>query len=546
VHLLRRLLKVGTVADSMGAYVPAMVVQKALGFLRILLFAHMMVRAQMGVWGLGIMILTIASSVMTLGSSNGLVRYVSFYEARGRLREFYRLTRRAVSVCGAMMLLVALLASPLAARLLAGYGARQADPAAESMLSIWMVAMANAFLLALHSNMIGFMVGMRAYRLASAVELLFTAVFTLFSVVALAAAPTGLTVMLAHLAALAASLAAGMRLLHAGVAHLAGDEQANLGAAATGAIALEPHVDGQEITHTADYPVLIRQPAKEETGGIFWRIVRFGLVAMIGNFLWQAAQYVSFFITYRRDGQEGAGVFAVFLQLSQPTLFLANAAWAVIFSHVAKYWESGLRRVSVMVLETAYKAIVIIMMALTVAVYVSAPLWGLLLPPQYRVGLGLVGGLLAFSQVVINVAIMATLAKLREQPSVIAFAAVAGAVANVILAFTWRESGETAAESAAWAAGFGMFIGTGAVTLVYFLAAGIRPRVSTCFVFAAPAMLLATRWSDVSVWAVAALWAVVCVLAVFTPLLFDAREKQVAAASAKRILALARRALGRC
>ena len=88
------------------------------------------------------------------------------------------------------------------------------------------------------------------------------------------------------------------------------------------------------------------------------RVFRYGLAALLGTMLWQVSGYVSFWLTSRRYGQAEAGVFYVFLLLGQPIVFLAGAAWAVIFSHVARVWSAGRRRAATLELETAYKAVV--------------------------------------------------------------------------------------------------------------------------------------------------------------------------------------------
>lgn len=543
--LLRRLLRVGNVADSMGAYVPAMVLQKALGLGRVLLFAYLMVHFEMGLWALGMMIFTIASPIMTFGSNNGLARYVSYYEARGRLKAFYRVACRGVFICAVVMLAVGLLTSPVIARLLVAYRLPETPAGAARLLGICTAAMANAFVLALHSNMIGFMVGMRAYRLASAVEVFFTVTFTIFSIVALLLAPTGMAVLLAHLVAMTAALLVGTALLHAGIVRLQPQEHQPSRAQPRTTLVVEPHVDPEEITYSTENPALM-QPAEatEEPRRVFWRMIRFGLVAMIGNFMWLAAQYVSFYVTYQRRGEAAAGVFSVFLQLSQLTLFLANAAWAVIFTHVAKYWEIGQKHLSVFVLETAYKAIAMVIMTLTVVVYILAPLWVPILPASYRHGILTLGGLLAFFQTITHLAVMTILAKLRERPFVIAIAALVGGALNVALAVRWTGSGQADPQAAAWAAGFGMYIGAGAVTVVYLLSARVKLMASTWFIMAAPGLLLATKW--VPVWACTAIWAAICAAAILTTRLFSDREKHLLLASLQRILVIARRMLGKC
>ena len=91
---LERLLKVGTMTDSLGVYVPAMALQRIIGLVRVVVFMHLLASVgEYGLWALGVMIFDLGGQVITLGSNHGVTRYVSFYEARGQLRAFYRRMR---------------------------------------------------------------------------------------------------------------------------------------------------------------------------------------------------------------------------------------------------------------------------------------------------------------------------------------------------------------------------------------------------------------------------------------------------------------------
>ena len=101
---LARLLKVGSMTDAMGVFVTAMLFQKGLGLARVFLFLYLMkeARAQYGLWGVGMMVFTVAGRFMSLGVNQGLARYVSYYEAGGLLEAFYRRLRR----CAAILILI--------------------------------------------------------------------------------------------------------------------------------------------------------------------------------------------------------------------------------------------------------------------------------------------------------------------------------------------------------------------------------------------------------------------------------------------------------
>jgi len=504
---LSRLFKVGSMAESMGVYLPAMVFQKAVGLLRVVLLVYLLSGApgEYWLWGTGVMVFTVAAPLLTLGASQGLTRYVSFYEARQRLTEFYRRVRLAVPVLALVLGAAAVLA-----------GMQLADvafPGLHELPGRWVgelfvaAAVANAVLVTVYHNLLGFLAGLRMYRVVSLLEVAFSVVFTVLAVLTLRAVPNGLAALVSHAAALAAVLACGVLLLHVAVGRRARESAA------------QPPAGGG---------------SNDETRGILHRVLRYGSAAMLGSFFWLTAQYVSFYLAGRLHGRQRAEEFFAFVQLSQPVLFLANAAWAVIFAHVAKLWETEGRLAAMRVLEASYKAVAMTLMTLTIVVYATSGLWVRVLPARFAGALPVLGGLLMFFQVIAHLAVMTILARLHERPVVIALAALAGASANAFLATWWMPDYELV--GAAWAAGIGMFVGAGAVALVYFLLARIRLRASTYFVLTAPALLLAP------VWAAAGAWAIVCVLAVTTGVLFSPEQKQLVRRGLGSLAGLLRRA----
>ena len=513
-------------AESLGVYVPAMVLQKLISLGRVVLFTHLLTSDQYGLWGLGMMIFNIAGPLMTLGSNHGLIRYVSFYEARGQLVAFYRRMRLAVLVCAVSLAAGAFAASGGITRLFLASREGSTIPHSYQLYICW-AALANALLGALYHNLLGFMNGMRAYRLVSAVELLFAVVFTAIGALAVGFMDTGLALLLAHLAALAVVLGAGLALLHVGVSRLAArpgkapgpHEQA-------GAAVLSPAGETEEITGAVERPLEPIQTAPPAgLSGAFARVLRYGSGALLGTVLWNLTGYLSFWLTSYRLGEDQAGVFYVFLLVCQPVVFLANAAWAVIFTHVARLWERQ-QRAAMALLEAAYKAVVMATLTLTVAVYLTAPLWVRLVPPAYRHGVGLLGGLLMFFQVVNHLALMNMLAKLRERPVIVAVAAIVGGAANAALALWWMPQHE--AVGAAWAAGIGMYAGAGAVAVAYLLATRTRLHPSTALVMLMPAGLLLPAWI------LAVFWAAALAVAAFTPLVFTPHQKRILVAAVGR------------
>lgn len=531
-----RLLKVGSMAGSLGVYLTAATFQKGMGLLRVLLFTYLMqhTQSEWGLWALGMFIVSFFSPLLCMGSNHGLARYVSYYEAQGRLEEFYRRIRWAVLACCGLLAAAAFVASKPITQLVIATCDKRPEANFDQQLMICWAALANAFLMALYFNMLSFMNGLRVYRMTSATEIFFGAVFALFGAVGLIFSPTGLMLLMAHLAAVALALAAGSVLLHAGVKRLAASGAAEQQPPPT--LILEPPFEPEH----APAPEAVR-PALGTNGdgaieGVFRRIMRFGLVAMAGNMLWAVITNLSFWLTSYKYDMTAGSVFHVFWRLSELTLFLSMAAWTVIFTHVARHWEGGRREVAIFNLQTSFKAVALATMTLAVLVHLTGPLWVRILAPKWRGGLQLLPGLLLFFQVIASLGLLNMLTWLRERPVLILATGAAGGGLNLLLALLWLP--QHGALGAAWAAGIGMAAGGGCVAVVYFAATRTRFHASTYFVMATPLILLLNLL--IPSWAVACIWGAVLAAAVWTGWVFDHRQKALLSALAKRAANVAR------
>lgn len=503
---LERLTKVGSMTDAMGVYVTAMLFQKGLGLARVWLFAFLMreTPAQYGLWGVGMMIFTLAGRLLNMGANQGVGRYVSYYEARGRLEAFYRRIRWCIVALVAVTAAAAFAASDLVREYVV-VSRGDAGTYAEQINICWL-ALANAAVMALYHCLLAFLAGMRTYSLLSAMEVLFSVLLTVLGLGALAIERSAAAVLLAHLAAVSISTVVGALLLHIAVVR----------AASAG-------------PRTGD-----------GAAGAFAHVLGFGVVAMAATMIWSAAQFVGFYITNRWFGKERAAPFMLMMQLAQPVLFLANAAWAVLFSHVARRWEGRERQAAALQLQTAYKAVAMGTMTLTVALYATSGLWMRLLPDQYAGGQVLLGGLFLLFQAMTQLSIVTMFAKLHERPMVTGVVALAAVALNVVLALRWMADGSGAA-AVSWAGGVGMYAGGGLVAVVYLLASRTRLQLSTYFVLAAPALLVLPLL--LPVWVMAAVWAVVMAAAVTTPWLFDDLQKRSVATALARLAGNLRRML---
>jgi hypothetical protein len=131
----------------------------------------------------------------------------------------------------------------------------------------------------------------------------------------------------------------------------------------------------------------------------------------------------------------------------------------------------------------------------------------------------MLGGLLMFFQCVANLALVTMLAKLQERPGVISLVALAGGLANAILAWWWMP--QWGAVGAAWAAGVGMLVGGGLATAAYLVAVRTRLHAGTYLVLACPVLLVLPAWLA------ALVWLIVCVMAVATHQVFSRPQKHV-------------------
>jgi len=523
-----RLLKVGSMADSVGLYVPAMVFQKALHFARVLVFWHLLGGIEYGLWGVSSMVFTLASSVVTLGAYQGLVRYVSYYEARGDLPRLFRAAGIGSLLIGLATTALAVAGSAPLTRWIVVPSESGADVPFAYHQMVFVAAMVNALAMALYHTMLSFLIGLRTYRLVSLIEVAYAILFAAGGAAALVYQPTGLAALWAHAAALGAMLLAGVPMLRACIAR-SGPQSA--GDDAVASLALEHVAESDQAVASPAGPD--RAAPLADAAAPLLRVVRFGLVTLVGTFLWHAATYLSYWMVHRRYGESAGGAFQGFLRLAQPIVYIANAAWAVIFSHVARRWEASQRREAMFSLETSFKAVVFGTMTLSVLLYATLPAWVWIVPDWARKYGPVAGGLLMLFQTVTNLSLMTILAKLRERPGMIAWAALAGLGANALLAWWWMP--RYGVTGAAWAAGVGMLLGAGAVNFVYLL--GTRAGVSAG-AYAAMAcplvLLLPPLWS-------AGAWAVVLALAAFTPLLFAPRQKQAVRYALRKYL----RAIGR-
>jgi O-antigen/teichoic acid export membrane protein len=504
--MIGALLKVGSMASSVGLYITATGLQKGLALVRMFVFLYLLSAApqEYGLWSLGAMVIGLASPLVTLGANHALARYVPAFEARGRLREFFaRSAWRIGAIAIAAAAMAWALAEPITRALLASQ-VSVPGVSFELELLICRWAIINALLLALLTNVLGFAGGMRAYRLVAALEILFNGLFLVLGPAALLAQRSAVALLQAHAVCVLVALAAGVTLLTAAV------RRTHAAPAAQSPPLISPPPDEPA-------PVAAPQPHRP-LGDVRWsRMLAFAVVAMVGLLMWRLTGYVSFYLTNRHMGSAAGGVFNAYVLLAQPVAYLAAAVWTVVAAHLARRWEGDQRERALELLQTSYNAVSLALMTLTVLLYATSAWWTSLLPASYAGRSDLLGGLLLASQATSQLAVVTLLAQLRERPSASVAVAMAGAALNYALAIWWLP--QYGQQGAAWAAGVGLYAGGTAAAAVCLALLRCRLKAGTYAMLVAPGvLLLGPVWSAVA-------WGVLLAAALTTGAVFDRHEK---------------------
>lgn len=512
MNLVQRLLKVGSMADSAAWFIPATALSKLIGLVRLVVIVQLLAKVQYNLWGAGAMIFDIAAPLLCLGSNNGLGRYVSVYEARGRLGEFYRRVKWALlGLC--LVMAAAAFAGSDVIRVLAIESERDNLPYSQQILACW-AALANAALMALYLNLLAILYGMRAYRLASMVELSFAVLFSALGCGLLLFWPSAVALLTAHAACLVVVLGAAVAVLEValrkGWVAGAGIDAAEAGNIPMGSTASEFDADA---THRAARPSL---PMEERPLATLHRVLSFGMVALAANIVWIVDGYLSYRMTSYQNPQEGA-TFQAFFRMDQNVIFLASAAYSVVFSHVARQFEED-RAGAMKSLELAFKAVCVATTSLGLIVYLAAPLWMHVLGREYFAGLGLVGPQLMFFLTLSSFALTSIVSRLNDRPGVMLILGLAGGCANLVLG--WLLMPSLGTYGAAVAAGLGMYVGGGAVNWWYIRKTSWRPGAGVWLLLATPVIFLLTAGFT------AVIWVGMCIAFFSRGGLFSAEERQ--------------------
>ncbi|MFW5839813.1 MAG: hypothetical protein ACOCZE_04455 [Planctomycetota bacterium] len=457
-----RLLHVGSMSQSLGIYVPAKVLTKALALARMLLCVHLLSKPQYALWLMAAMVIDVGSLVLSLGTGQSLARYTAGIARAGRLRA---LLARAGTT--ALLIALSLAAAAGAAWQWIGRTFILADAAGASvpdqqLMVLTLAAIGCATLTVLWWMLCSVLYGLRTYLLLSVLELQFAAAFIPFTFGLLAVEPTAAMTLGAYAASMGLALLVGLLALPSAIGTLDGRTPSG--------------------------------PAVPEPGPVgLWRFFRYGLGSLGGLLAWKLAMYVGLYLAKATLPESEAAVFGALLTLSTMALLLGDASWTVVFTHAAGAGRQGRQQAI-----SAFKRIALGLLTLSVLVYLGSPLWIRILPGGYAPGAELLAGLLTMSQSAVHLGLLLILCRLDERPWAHGLAGLAGAGAIWGL---YRFAFSTGSGPLSLACGLGMYAAGLTVAGMYFLLSRARLGPGGWLVLASPLILLAPRLGTLLGWA---------------------------------------------
>ena len=541
-----KLLKVGSLTHSLEVYLPTMILQKALGMTRLILLTRLIDATQWAIWAIGLMIFSLIGPVITLGANHGIARYTSLYEVQDKLAQFYKKAKFIIlSLALTFTILIAIGWSQiLDLAFIFDHFITQKTSVATTLIDsqISYAIIGNIFMIGIFVCMMSLICAMRLYRLAAVVEIFFTLSFSTCALIWAKFLPDATSILLSHFVSITATIIVGIYFVELAVRKMHSTEvkkqfetepQYAVPTDLSDEIetSLQAATDPTEVLTKEDRETISPTVAHKTS---LLQIMRFSFFSMISTLVWSSVSYIGFIMVFLCWSPEQAGPFDAIQRLCQRVILVANAAWGVLFAHVAKRWESQNQAGAFYILETAFKAISLLVSTLAVVLIILAPIWVKILAKNYQFAQSCVPGIIMFFAVASNLALLTILAKLHEKPIIISLAALAGGAAIIAIGALSLQRNSADSQNfqlAARATGIGMFAGANLVMIIFFKLSKIRIAWNTYFMIALPGLFL------LPVKILAPIWIAILLLAIFTNKLFSYQQKQTLLAPIKSRLA---------
>jgi O-antigen/teichoic acid export membrane protein len=183
-------LRPDTLADSVLILLVLAGVQRAVGFVRAVLFCRWLEPDELGLWDMTWGFIVLAAPLVVLSLPGTFGRYVAHYEQRGQLRAFVRRTAACCGLLAGLAVLGIVAAPGWCAHLIFG------DQAQGALMAVAAVCLLPVIV---HNYLICLYTALRNVRLVAAVETLNVLLFAVLGVVlVLAYRPTARSVVLAY------------------------------------------------------------------------------------------------------------------------------------------------------------------------------------------------------------------------------------------------------------------------------------------------------------------------------------------------------------
>lgn len=488
------LFRADSVGTSLSLYLPATVGSRLMGLIRGVALAWLMSESQYGLLQVALLWIAMMQPLLGVGLNEAMARYVPQYETRHALRSFLaRAVSLAVLIGAILSGLAWLAAAPLARFFLGAPPEARELPDAAATSALGRLAAITTFCLIVYFLMLAILRGLRMFRAISLIETVYQVGYT---VVAVVLAASGYKSTRAMLACYAASVLATTLVFAPWLTHLvvrAPDQRESLSQTGEGRSLLE-------------------------------QMLRFSVWAALAAVMWQTLHYYPMWYLHKVCGRHGevTAVFAGVRLLTQVVLVVAVAVAAVVQTSVTKTWESRGRETADRQLLLAFKTTVLLLLAISGLLAVSARLLVRLYPASYREGAAIVAPLALTWLICAYLLLLAINFSLIEKTRHVFLPWCLGLLCNVAFS-RWlvqpHLSAEEALKAAAWAGVLGI---TPALILsVTLLKAERRPLDLGTW------LLLGVTWALVlPMPLMVPVIALVLLLAVGTATILDHQEKQ--------------------
>lgn len=488
----RRLFSPDPLTASLAVYLGANGLIRAIGIGRGILITWLISRADFGTYQLGLLLANLLLPILSLGTHEGLLRFVPQYETEGRLSRFLKSALPVslligAGLCGLLFVLSEMINSVL-------YDS--VDASAHATLTRFVAACVMALIV--YHLVLALLRGRRMFRAVSAMELSASALFTIAAVAAALLGHGRGEVILATytVANIVCAIAFGVPMLLS-VRH---EEQNNL-------LPLERNTMGE--------------------------LLRYSIWAGLAALSWQVLLAYPAWHLSRVCGEQVFATFSAMRLITQVAHVAPVAMSAVVFSAVMKTWESAGRERALSQLNLATKAALAMML---VVCFVLASLQGLLVRifrDEYATGRD------AIALLLLSYLLAGTLSFLSIRFALIkktqcSFAAwVTGSVFAIFASSLWIDAADPqrALLMTAWAGAIGA-TGALAVVLGYLSYHRLSPDRGTLILLTGIFLLAAPMpWPVVGA-------AITLLVATTTPLVFSAQERSTILQRAHNLLGL--------